>query len=326
LNILAFAALPLLTLLSMTINIFFGAVEIEPAVILKIILNKHDDLLTMEIIKSIRIPRTIAATLTGGMLAVCGTVMQASVRNHLADPYLMGISAGASLGATAAILFGVTFFNFGVPLSAFLGSLLSSVLVLILASRDASSVLRILLAGIAINALCSSLSSLLMYLHDDAHAIREVVFWLMGSLTSADWGKLRFPAVAVVAGTIYFCAKYKKLNLIIIGDEDAYSLGVNPRKHRIIFIVVTALMTSSCVSYFGIVGFVGLITPHILRFLMGADHKHLVPYSFCLGAIILLWSDLLARTLANSEIPLGVITGIIGSPFFFWLLFRTSKT
>jgi iron complex transport system permease protein len=259
------------------------------------------------------------------MLAVCGTVMQATVRNYLADPYLMGVSAGASLGAAVAILFGTAFPVFGVPGMAFIGATVSSSLVLGITLRRNTSVLRMLLAGIAINALCTSLTSLLVYLNNDREAIRTMVFWLMGSMTPAAWDILAWPAVSVVAGTAFFCVHARKLNLIILGDEDAYSLGINPARYRMVFVILTALMTSACVAHFGIVGFVGLITPHLLRMFVGADHRVLVPFSFMAGAIIMIWSDVLARTLATSEIPLGIITGLLGSPFFFWLLFRPSR-
>jgi iron complex transport system permease protein len=323
--ILILTLLIFILLFSMLINILIGPIDIEPLEVLLSLFKSSNENLTVEIVKNIRLPRTIAATITGGMLAVCGAVMQATVRNYLADPYLMGVSAGASLGATASILFIGSVSTFGVAGLAFIGALMSSGMVLGLTLNKNASVLRMLLAGIAINALCSSLTALLVYLRNDSEAIRSVIFWLMGSLASAEWSIIIWPILIVIPGTLFFLYNARNLNLIIIGDDDAFSLGINPRIYRMIFIIITALMTSSCVAFFGIIGFIGLIIPHLMRFIFGADHKVLIPFSFLAGGIILNWSDLIARTLATAEIPLGVITGIIGSPFFFWLLIRSTK-
>jgi iron complex transport system permease protein len=281
-----------------------------------------DDLsLRREIIINIRLPRALAAAMVGGTLAVCGVVTQAVARNPMADPYLMGVSSGASLGAMICLLvFGGSIGSFGLSSSAFLGALLSSSLILAMSFKTSASVYHMILIGIAINALCSSLGSLLIYLSNDANLLRTLVFWLMGSLAPASWENLFWVFLASFIGLIFFIANSRNINLINLSDDEAISLGLSPKNFRLLCLVFVALMTASSVAFFGMIGFVGIIVPHILRFLFGGDHIALLPLSFFSGGCFLVLVDLLARSIATSEIPLGVITGLLGSPFFFWLL------
>jgi iron complex transport system permease protein len=277
--------------------------------------------LRREILINIRLPRALAAAVVGGTLSVCGVVTQAVARNPMADPYLMGVSSGASLGAMICLLiFGGSIGSFGLSSSAFLGALLSSSMILAMSLKAKATVYHMILIGLAINALCSSLGSLLIYLSDDANLLRTLVFWLMGSLAPASWGNLFWVFLASFTGLIFFIINSRNINLVNLSDDEAISLGLSPRNFRLLCLVFIALMTASSVAYFGMIGFVGIIVPHILRFIIGGNHIALVPLSFFSGGCFLVLVDLLARSIGASEIPLGVITGLLGSPFFFWLL------
>jgi iron complex transport system permease protein len=182
-----------------------------------------------------------------------------------------------------------------------------------------------LLAGIAVNVLCSSLSGLMIYLNHDAQQLQTMVFWLMGSLAPSNWKALPWPVLAMTLGTLFFWGQRRNLNLIMLGDEEAFSLGLNPGKYRFLYLAAAALITSSCVSQFGMIGFIGIVIPHIIRFFVGGDHTRLAPFSFLTGSVCMVWVDMFARTLSSSEIPLGIITGLLGSPFFFWLLLKPAR-
>jgi len=311
--------------LSLAASLLCGAVPMEVNEIVKLLFSDDTSSLRREIIVNIRLPRAIGAALTGGALALCGVVMQAVVRNPLADPYLMGVSAGASLGATFYLLMLGGGLALGLSGLAFLGSLASSALVLGVAIRVKATVYRMLLAGIAVNVLCSSLSGIMIYLNYDAQQLQTMVFWLMGSFAPANWSMLIWPVLAVSLGTLFFLAQRRNLNLIMLGDEEAFSLGINPGRYRFLYMGVSALITSSCVAHFGMIGFVGIIVPHIIRFLAGGNHRQLVPLACLAGSIFMVWIDVFARSLAASEVPLSIITGLLGSPFFFWLLLKPER-
>lgn len=315
--------------LSLVVSIAYsigqGSVSITVSEIIGMLLGSEEAGLKKEIILNIRLPRALAGALTGGALALCGTVMQAVVRNPLADPYLAGVMSGASLGATLYLLLLGSAVAVGLAGSAFLGSLISTALVFGISINQQATVHRMLLAGIAVNVLCGSLASLIIYLNYNAQQLQTVIFWMMGSLVPASWDILALPALAVTVGCVFFCLQGRNLNLIMLGDEDAFSLGINPRKYRFLYLLVSALTVSTCVAFFGMIGFLGIAVPHIMRFLVSSNHVRLVPFTFLAGAIFMVWIDLAARTLSTSEIPLGVITGLVGSPFFFWLLLKPDR-
>jgi iron complex transport system permease protein len=285
------------------------------------LLRNGDDSLRREILLNLRLPRALAGAACGLSLAVCGTAMQAVVKNPLADPYLMGISSGAGLGAAASILW-LGAAGPALPLAAFLGALGAGAVVFAMGAATRAPVWRLILAGLAMNVLCQSLTGLLVYYNPDPQRLQMLSFWLMGSLAPAAWTNLAFPGIAAVAGAVFFWSQSRNLNLVCLDDDEALSLGADPRKLRLIYLGWTALMTASVTAYFGIIGFVGLIIPHIARFLLGFDHTRLVPVSALIGALFMVLVDMLARLSADAEIPLGVLTGAVGSPFFFWLLLK----
>jgi iron complex transport system permease protein len=282
----------------------------------------------INIILQIRMPRVIFALLIGMGLSLCGTVMQAVVQNPLADPYILGISSGASLGATFAILIGFgsgTFLSqFGVAFGAFVGAMITSIAVLVLSSigGKATSV-KLVLSGVVIGAMCGSFSSLIIYFANDAEGIKTVTFWSMGSLASASWQKTPIMAVVVLLGCILFLLQHRVLNTMLLGDESAITLGINLSAYRKFYMIAAALITGTMVAYAGMIGFVGLIIPHICRGLFGADHKRLMLGTLLLGSLFLIWADILSRILIhNIELPIGIITSVIGSPLFIYMIVK----
>lgn len=275
----------------------------------------------------LRFPRALAAVLIGMGLALCGTVMQASVQNPLADPYILGISSGATLGATVALLVGFGTLPWlagaGVSAGAFGGALVASLLVLALANvggRVTSS--RLILSGMVVNAMFSAFSSMIIYFASTSQGLKNVTFWIMGSLASVKWGDLPLLSTVLVA-LLFFLTQGRTMNTMLTGDETATTLGINLGTYRRLYLAIAALLTGIIVSQCGMIGFVGLIIPHIARSLVGANHKRLLPLSVLLGGLFMLWTDLLARSmLSGTEIPVGIITSAIGAPVFLYLLMR----
>ncbi|MCO7124277.1 iron ABC transporter permease [Sporolactobacillus shoreicorticis] len=278
------------------------------------------------IIFQIRMPRVIFALLIGMGLSLCGAVMQATVQNPLADPYIIGISSGASLGATIAILigFGSFFANFGVAFGAFAGAAVTSAAVLLLSSIGgrATSV-KLILSGVVIGAFCSSFSDLVIYFANNAEGVQQVAFWSMGSLAPSSWEKIPILAAVVLLGCVFFLFQHRVLNTMLLGDESAVTLGINLSIFRKIYMVLAALITGTMVAYAGTIGFVGLIVPHICRGLFGADHKRLIPATLLIGSLFMIWADILSRILIhNVDLPIGIITSVIGSPLFIYMIVK----
>ena len=277
---------------------------------------------------SLRLPRALLAFSSGGALSISGACLQGMFKNPMADSYVIGVSSGAALGATIALAFGTTlaFLGFGaVSILSFLGALLAVLFVYRLSRiKGKVSTFSLLLSGIAVSALASALVYCLMILFRDK--MEHIVMWTMGSFSSASWDKA-FIALPVMIGASALCLLYAKdLNIMLQGDEAARHLGVDSNGVRRNLIVITTIAAAAAVSVSGIIGFVGLIIPHILRLILGPDHRTLLPYSFFGGGIFLLLADTLARTLLDSqEIPVGVITALIGVPFFLYLLRKGKK-
>ncbi|MDT0343600.1 FecCD family ABC transporter permease [Streptomyces litchfieldiae] len=271
-----------------------------------------------------RLPRTLLAGLAGAGLALAGALMQAVVRNPLAEPYILGVSAGAGVGAVSVITLGSTALA-GVALStaAFVGALAATVAVYLLARLNGVlAPTRMILAGVALGSLLSAVTSYLT-LTTEAQNVFSVLFFLLGSVSAAAMDDLIVPAVALAAVCVLALGRARALNALLVGDESATALGVNVGRFRTQLMLAAALLTGAVVSVSGGIGFVGLIVPHTARILVGADHRRMLPIAVLGGAVFLMVCDLLARTVAApTEIPLGIVTAVVGAPFFLWLIRR----
>ncbi|WP_100444697.1 FecCD family ABC transporter permease [Glycomyces xiaoerkulensis] len=277
---------------------------------------------------NIRFPRLVLTAVVGACLGCAGTLMQGMFGNPLAEPGVIGVSAGAAVGAVGAIAAGFTFAgNWTIPLCAF-ASGLTTVTVVYLLSRSGrrTEVVTLVLTGVAVNGLAGALIGLFIFFADNAE-ITEITFWQMGSLAQATWQKVAAVAPLAVIGLLLAPRYARLLDLLALGERPARHLGVDVERLRIALIVVVALLTAAAVAVSGVIGFIGLVVPHLLRMSAGPGHRSLIPLSALGGAAVLVWADLAARTVAApAEVPLGVLTALVGSPFFFWLLRRTRRS
>ncbi|NKG32278.1 iron ABC transporter permease [Erwinia rhapontici] len=275
---------------------------------------------------TIRLPRVLLAVMVGGALALSGCVMQGLFRNPLADPGLLGISSGAALAVAISIVLSLSLpgvLNLYQPLfAAFIGSLAVTLVIFLLSRQGLTGLSRLLLVGIAINALCGAAVGVLSWISNDQQ-LRQLSLWGMGSLGQAQW-----PTVLVCASVVLPCMVLvqrlaTRLNLLQLGEEEAHYLGVDvPRTQRYL-LVLSAFLVASAVAVSGVIGFIGLVVPHLMRFCLGGDHRWLLPSSLLSGAILLLLADTLARTVvAPAEMPVGLLTSLIGGPWFLWLILR----
>jgi iron complex transport system permease protein len=280
------------------------------------------------IVLEIRLPRVILAGLVGAALATAGATYQGLFRNPLADPYLIGVAQGASLGAVAGFLLPVSWniAGFGlIPLLAFIGALLATVTVYLLARTGKTlPVTTLILAGVALSALLGSIVSYLIISSGDK--MHSIIFWLMGSFSLSEWAEVRMVLPYVAVGTAVIIIFARLLNVMQLDEEQAQQLGVNVERFKLILLAAATLITAASVSFVGTIGFVGIIIPHAVRLIWGADHRMLLPLAVLTGAIFMILTDLVARTvLAPTEIPIGVITAVCGAPFFLYLLRRRKK-
>ncbi|AWN24981.1 iron ABC transporter permease [Streptomyces sp. NEAU-S7GS2] len=273
------------------------------------------------LIWDLRTPRVLMAAVVGASLAVCGAALQSITRNALADPYLLGVSSGASAGAVVVVLLGIGASTLGITGGAFVGSLVAFGLLMLLLRRSGLDSAKIVLTGVVVGQLFTALTSLVLIAAGDADATRAITYWLLGSMASARWEAVIICSVVAVIGltVVWLCAT--ALDGFAFGVDAAASLGINVRVTRIVLLVVTALMTSVAVASVGAIGFVGLIVPHGVRFLVGPLHRVLLPFSALVGAVFLVWTDALARVaFAPQEVPVGVFTALLGVPLFLVIL------
>lgn len=280
---------------------------------------------------SIRIPRIAVAGMIGGLLALAGTIMQGLFRNPLADPALVGVSSGGAFAAAAAIVISDSAWGASLkfmqlellPIAAFVGSLTTTIVLYRIASREGrTSVAIFLLAGLAIAAIANAGIGLLVFVADDRQ-LRDITFWLLGSLSGATWPKAAVvvPALALALIAIPFIAR--GLDVLVLGEAEAFHTGIDVERLKKISIVLISAMTGVAVSICGVVGFVGIVVPHLLRMVIGPGHRLLLPASVCLGAILLIGADTIARVLAApAEVPIGILTAALGAPFFLFILLR----
>lgn len=312
------SVLILLSLLSLTI----GTVNIPLANIINFFLNKEIEEYNRIIISELRLPRILMAIFVGGGLSISGVILQALLRNPLAEPYILGISSGGTLGAVLAISFGLGFGLLSMPFYAFAGSILVMVIVYLAAERQGKlESNRLILTGIMIGAFFNSLILLIMVIKH--RETKEAFLWLIGNLSSTNITHLLIVAPIILISLIIIYLKAKNYNLISLGEENAESLGLEVEKFKKLSYLIASLITAISVSFNGIIGFVGLVIPHLMRIIFGVDHKLLIPAAFLSGAIFLLVIDTIARTILSPiEIPIGAITAIIGAPIFLLLLLR----
>lgn len=309
-----------------------GAYDIPPGDVVGSVLRKAGllggqppDALADRVLWEIRFPRVCLTALVGASLGCAGAAMQGSFSNPLAEPGLVGVSSGAVLGAAFQIVVGIHVFGtWTISVFAFLGGLVT-VLLVYSASREGgrTEVVTLVLTGIAVNAFTGAVIGLITYFSDDAE-LRSITFWNLGSMAAATWEKVGVVTPVAVIGLTAAIASAGKLDLLALGEREARHLGVHVERLRILVLTTVALLAAASVAVSGVVLFVGLVIPHLVRMLAGPGHKVLLPASALGGALILVLADLAARTIAApAEIPLGVLTSLVGSPFFFWLLRRT---
>lgn len=325
-------ALGVFALLSLSVGPTGVTLEAVPRAVLELLgyaerSSRHEALVLFDI----RLPRTLLAIYVGAALAVAGAMMQGMFRNPLADPGLIGVSSGAALAAVSVIAFGHVLFPsvmvvlgvYALPLAAFIGGIaVTALLVAVTSGRRTVSTGALLLAGIAVAALAQALMGLVAYLSDD-RALRDLTLWTLGSLAGASWGKVIGALPLAVMLAMLLPRLVRDLNGLLLGEAEAYHLGVDIRRAKYLIVLATAAAVGAAVAVAGIVGFIGIVTPHIVRLLAGPDHRVLLPASAMLGATIVLAADMLARVIvAPAELPLGIVTAIVGAPFFLHLVLR----
>jgi iron complex transport system permease protein len=295
---------------------------------ISVLWQAHDDALR-HIWLNIRLPRVLLAALVGGALALSGCVMQGLFRNPLADPGLLGISSGAALAVGLSVVLPLALpavLALYVPmLAAFLGSLAVTLVIFLLSRRGDNSLSRLLLVGIAINALCGAAVGVLSWFSNDTQ-LRQLSLWGMGSLGQAQWSTLLATASFVLPASLGIAFLASRLNLLQLGDEEAHYLGVDVKRTQRRLLILSALLVAAAVAVSGVIGFVGLVIPHLVRMWLGADHRWLIPGSVLAGAMLLLVADTFARTLvAPAEMPVGLLTSLLGGPWFLAMIFRQRR-
>ncbi|HAN46428.1 MAG TPA: iron ABC transporter [Cyanobacteria bacterium UBA8156] len=298
-------------------SLAMGSVAVPVADLVQALWGQGDEL-THTILWELRLPRTLLAALVGAALGLSGALVQGLLRNGLADPYLLGISAGAGLVAVVFLGFGLAFT--WLPLAAWVGALATATLVFGLArSATGLSVTRLILAGVAVGSFFGSVTSMLLLFADDR--VQLALNWLAGSLNGRSWREVQAVSGYIGLGLILGCGLGRPLNLLSLGEEMARSLGVAIGRTRLTIGAIAALLAASAASTVGLIGFVGLLVPHVTRLLVGTDYRWVLPVSAAMGAILLVAADTAARS-GPVELPVGVVTALVGAPFFGWLLWR----
>lgn len=324
---------------SIFIAIAWGSVSIDPSTIRGVLLNQitgHQIIpvtweeSTRSIIWNIRLPRIFTAWIVGAGLTLCGIVMQALTKNPLADPFVLGISHGASAGAVSVIMYGYLSFlgYYATMCGAFIGALLAMLLALGIARmKNVLTATNLILAGIAVSALFGALTNLMIYTHQSgSDKVKTAQYWLMGSLSGSNWIRLAYASFAFVICCLFILLMHRSLDTLMLGDETATTLGVNTARIKRGIIIVATALTGVIVSISGVIGFVGLTVPHMTRSVVGSKHSRLIPASVLLGGTFMVLADLLSRTLIRpEELPIGVVSAFFGAPFFLYLI-KKSQT
>ena len=287
-------------------------------------------LTAFKMVWNMRLPRVLLGFIVGASLAVCGVTMQVLVRNNLADPFILGVSSGASAAAALFMVFGVFAFfgEFALPLTAFLGALVSILFVYTISRVGGRiNIPQMLLAGVAVSMIMDAVTSFITFAAKNAFKVRNVDFWLSGSLAGAKWSYLTLPLVAMAMCLTFLMINHRSLNALVLGEETAGTLGISVQRLQKTMVIVASLLAGVAISVSGSIGFVGLMTPHIARLIVGADHRKVLPLSALLGGILVVWADVAARiAAAPEEMPVGLVTALVGAPFFIVMLKRKHAT
>ena len=323
---------------SLIFAVGLGPVKVKFDVVAKIALSRIPFLsdyivhtwtqLDENIVLGLRFPRVLLGMIVGASLAVTGTAMQALVRNHLADPFILGVSSGAAAAATLNMIFGVFAFmgRYSLSISAFLGATVTIIIVYAISRvKGRINITQLLLSGVAVSMIMDAVTRIITLSAPNALGLHNAEFWMSGSLAGARWSYLGLPLITIIICMVILLINYRGLNALTLGDETAGTLGFNVRRMQKMLVLVSSLMTGATIAVSGTIGFVGLMVPHITRLLVGSDHKRVLPVCALLGGIMVVWVDVAARMLiAPEEIPVGVLTAFFGGPFFIWLMKRNA--
>jgi len=326
----------LISIISILLAIGMGTVHVSPGTTVRIILSRipwfrtmvHNDwsLVEENIILGLRIPRVLLGIIVGASLAVCGVSMQALVRNNLADPFILGVSNGAAVFATLGILFNAFKFlgYYSLSISAFLGSIITILIVYKISKvKGRTNITQLLLSGVVISMIMDGFTSVIKLSAPNSLGLHNAEFWMSGSLAGAKWAYLKLPFLVLVICTFVLFINYRNLNSLLLGEENAGAIGVNVKRTQKMLILVSSLIAGVTIAVSGTIGFIGLMVPHFTRLLVGGDHRKVLPVSALLGGILVVWVDVAARLLiAPEELPVGILTAIIGGPFFIWMMKR----
>lgn len=333
------ALLVIFAVITVVLATGIGPVSVSPITTAKVLLGKipflgdmipkNWETLSENIVLGLRLPRVLLGFVVGASLAVCGVTMQALVRNNLADPFILGVSSGASAFATLGMLFGAFSFLgvYSLSISAFLGAAATIIAVYVLSRhRGRINITQLLLSGVAVAMIMDGITSIIKLSAPNALGLHNAEFWMSGSLAGAKWAYLGIPTTVLILCMIYLIINYRSLNILLLGDENAGTLGVNVKSFQKQLILITSLMAGATVAVSGSIGFVGLMVPHFTRLIVGADHRRVLPVSALLGGILVVWVDVAARMLiAPEELPVGVLTAVIGGPVFIVMLKKTGR-
>lgn len=317
--------------ISLVIALQFGAKFISLDQIISALMSMIDAnttaSMTDTIITDIRLPRLIYSVLTGIGLSLVGLLMQTVTRNALADPYVLGVSSGASTGAVFAIIMGGLPFlgQYNTPIFAALGAALSIILVLLCVGKSNSPV-KLILIGMGMTGVFSALTMMIIYGAKHEAQVRSAMFWLLGSFAGIQWGDLPLTAIIVILFMLYIYMFNQDLDVLLLGNHEAAQMGLSVKQLQLSIVIISSVVIATLVSKVGVVGFIGLIIPHLARIIGGPKHKHTLLFSALIGSIVMIWSDVLSRALYSpEEIPIGVLTSLLGAPLFIWIIMNRYK-
>lgn len=332
--------LALASVLTLLLATGLGPVSVSPGTTARILASKLPligrlvsptwEALEQNIVWGLRLPRVCLGMVVGASLAVCGVVMQALVRNNLADPFILGVSSGAAAFATCGMLFGAFSFlgPYSLSISAFIGAAVTMVFVYLISRvQGRIHITQLLLSGVAVSMIMDGITSVIKLGAPNALGLHNAEFWMSGSLAGAKWAYLKLPFAVLLLCMAFLMVHCRGLNLLLLGDESAGALGVNVRRLQKMLILVASMIAGVTIAVSGTIGFVGLMVPHFTRMLVGGDHRRVLPVSALLGGILVVWVDVAARmVIAPEELPVGVLTAVIGGPVFIWMLKRSTHT